>query len=331
MPKVLRPIGHEDRLSIVDHLDELRSRLIVCGVALAVAFGVCFWQSSALLNLLNRPLSSASHAAANHLGGLTKDSVSAAHHFANSASLLQALSRSSDVSAGDATLLAAAAQQLKAGANALPQTNPKTIPVTLGVGEGFTTTLTVSFYFAVLITLPILLYEAYAFMIPALSPTERRVATPIIFAAPALFVAGVVFTYVIVLPAAVRFLQGYHSQDFNNLVQAKPLYSFEVLTMGAIGLAFQLPLALLGLRQLGVINGSTLTRHWRYATVIIAVIAAAMPGADPVTTGLETLPLVILFIASIVMLKLADRRDARRAAAELIKLGSVDGPGDLEA
>jgi sec-independent protein translocase protein TatC len=331
MSKVLRPIGHEDRLSIVGHLDELRSRLIICGIALAVAFALCFWQSSTLLNLLNRPLSSASHAAANHLGGLTNDSVSAAHHFANTASLLQALSRSSDVSAGDAALLAAAAQQLKAGAKALPQANPKTIPVTLGVGEGFTTTLTVSFYFAVLLTLPILLYQAYAFIIPALSATERRVATPIMLAAPALFVAGVVFTYVVVLPAAVKFLQDYHSQDFNNLVQAKPLYSFEVMTMGAIGLAFQLPLALLGLRQVGVINGSTLTRHWRYATVIIAVIAAAMPGADPVTTGLETLPLVILFIASIVMLKLADRRDARRAAAELIKLGSVDGPGDLEA
>jgi sec-independent protein translocase protein TatC len=65
-----------------------------------------------------------------------------------------------------------------------------------------------------------------------------------------------------------------------------------------------------------VINGSTLTKNWRYATVIIAVIAAAMPGADPVTTGLEALPLVILFVASIVMLKIADRRAAARAAAE---------------
>ncbi len=83
--------------------------------------------------------------------------------------------------------------------------------------------------------------------------------------------------------------------------------------MGAIGLAFQLPLGLLGLQQAGIINGSTLTRHWRYATVIIAVIAAAMPGADPVTTGLETAPLVILFLASIVMLKIVDRRDAARA------------------
>ena len=90
--------------------------------------------------------------------------------------------------------------------------------------------------------------------------------------------------------------------------------------MAGIGLAFQMPLGLLALQRLGVINGSTLTRHWRYATVIIAVIAAAMPGADPVTTALETLPLVILFLASIVMLKIADRRDAKRALAELTQI-----------
>ena len=149
-------------------------------------------------------------------------------------------------------------------------------------------------------------------------------ATPVVVAAPALFVIGVVFTYIIVMPAAMKFLQGYNSSQFDNLVQAKPLYSFEVVTMGAIGLAFQLPLMLLGLRAMGVINGSTLTRHWRYATVIIAVIAAAMPGADPVTTGLETAPLVILLLASIVLLKLADRRDAKRAAAELITVGPPD-------
>ena len=77
-----------------------------------------------------------------------------------------------------------------------------------------------------------------------------------------------------------------------------------------------LPLALLALRQLGILNSSTLIRQWRYAVVIIAVIAAAMPGADPVTTGLETLPLILLYLASIVLLKIADRRAAARAAAE---------------
>ncbi|MFL5860118.1 MAG: twin-arginine translocase subunit TatC [Solirubrobacteraceae bacterium] len=325
MPKVLRPIGHEDRLSIVDHLDELRSRLFVCGAALAVAFALCFWQNQVLLDLLNKPLPPPSKTAPNHLGGLTKDSVNAAKDLAQAASEFQTLSTSSNLSAGDRATIAAAAGRLAAASKALPQSTPKNVPITIGVGEPFTTTLTVCFWAALLLTLPVLLYEAYAFVIPALSPNERKVATPVLFAAPALFVVGVVFTYIIFLPAAVKFLQGYNSENFNNLVQAKPLYSFEVMTMGAIGLAFQLPLALLGLRRLGVINGSTLTRHWRYATVILAVVAAAMPGADPVTTGLETAPLVVLFLASIVLLKLADRRDARRAAAELITLSAPDG------
>src|SRR5204863_10162843 len=98
-------------------------------------------------------------------------------------------------------------------------------------------------------------------------------------------------------------------------------YTFEILTMLGIGLAFQLPLGLLALQRIGAINARTLTSNWRYAVVIIAVIAAAMPGADPVTTGLEMLPLVVLFVASIVMLEIADRRAAKRAA---IELSSVD-------
>jgi sec-independent protein translocase protein TatC len=327
MPRVLRPVGHDERLSIIDHLGELRSRLFICGAALLVAFGFCFWQNQLLLDVLNKPLPPAAKTAPNHIGGLTKDSVNAAKDIASSAALFHQLSLSKNLSLPDSALIAAAANKLSDAAKALPQTTPKNVPITIGVGEPFTTTLTVSFYFAILLTLPVLLYEAYAFVIPALTPTERRIALPVMLAAPALFVVGVVFTYVVVLPPAINFLQGYNSNQFNALVQAKPLYSFEVLTMAAIGLAFQMPLGLLALHRMGAINGSTLTRHWRYAVVIIALIAAAMPGADPVTTALETLPLVILFLASIVMLKLADRRDAKRALAELTTIDSAESDG----
>ena len=317
MAKVLRPVSHEARLSIVDHLDELRSRLFVCLIALGIAFGICFWQNQALLSVLNRPLPKSVTNEANHLSGLTSDSVKASHEFSKAAKQFGALAGLPNMTSQERTILNSIRTDVQSAADALPRTLPKNVPITIGVGEPFTTTLTVCFYFALLFTLPVLLYEGYAFVIPALTPKERRIAMPIMIAAPALFTIGVVFTYFVVLPAAIHFLQGYNSQYFNALVQAKPLYQFEVMTMAAIGLAFQLPLGLLGLHRAGIINGSTLTRHWRYATVIIAIIAAAMPGADPVTTGLETLPLVILFLASIVMLKIADRRDAKRAMAEL--------------
>jgi sec-independent protein translocase protein TatC len=167
-----------------------------------------------------------------------------------------------------------------------------------------------------LFALPVLIYEAYAFVIPALNPLEKRVALPLMVVAPVLFLGGVAFAYFVIMPPAVHFLQGYNSENFDILVQAKTYYTFQIFTMLGVGLAFQLPLGLLGLHRVGAINGRSLTKHWRYATVIIAVIAAAMPGADPVTTGLEMLPLVILYLASIVMLRIADRRAAARAAAD---------------
>lgn len=316
MAKVLRPIGHEDRLSIVDHLDELRSRLIICGIALVVAFGICFWQNQALLNALNRALPATPATSQNHISGLTGDSVNERKGLEKIAAGASALARSPHQSQADRAANALVAQGASEAAKALPKEAARRLPITIGVGEPFTTTLTVAAYFALLFALPVLLYELYAFVIPALDTEEKRVALPVMLVAPALFLTGAAFAYWIVLPPAVHFLQGYNSQNFDILVQAKTYYKFEIFTMLGIGLAFQLPLALLALHRLGVINGRTLTKHWRYATVIMAVIAAAMPGADPVTTALEMLPLVLLYLASIVMLRIADRRAAARAAAE---------------
>jgi sec-independent protein translocase protein TatC len=322
MAQVLRPIGHEDRLSIVDHLDELRSRLFICGAVLVVAFGFCFWQNHALLHVLNRALPSTSSAADQHgLAAVPTQAVKERQAFSKIAAGAATLAASPGLSAADRRAEAEVAQGANEAAKALPSTAPQQEkPITIGVGEPFMTTLTVCAYFALLFSLPVLMYQAYAFVIPALNRNERRLAFPLVLSAPALFIVGVLFAFLVVLKPAVHFLQGYNSEQFNILVQAKTFYQFEILTMLGIGLAFQLPLVLLGLHRIGVINGSTLTTHWRYATVIIAVIAAAMPGADPVTTGLEMLPLVVLFLASIVMLKFADRRAAARANAELAQM-----------
>ncbi len=321
MSRVLRPIRHEDRLSIVDHLDELRSRLFVCGLALAVAFGVCFWQNHRLLHLLNQPLPTAH----SYLSKLPAATSAQARALSATARDFRALSLSPSQSPSERALFGAAATNLNRAAAVMPRGSTKQTPITIGVAEPFTTTLTVSFYFAVLISLPLLLYELYAFLLPALTRTERRVAMPLMALAPLLFVAGVVFSYAIVLTPAIHFLQGYNSQSFDALVQARQLYDFEIMVMAMLGVAFQLPLVLLGLDYLGVLNSRTLVRQWRYAVVLIAVIAAALPGPDPVTTALETLPLIVLYLLSIVLLKLADRRLAARAQADF---GTIDGPLD---
>ena len=328
MAKVLRPIGHEDRLSIVDHLDELRSRVFTCLVVLLVAFGVCFWQNNALLKLLAHQLPHVSTLGQHGLAAVRKETVTTRHGLQAIADNLGALAGDAKFDPTERAYLAGAARGAAQAARALPANAPsQEKPITIGVGEPFTTTITVAAYFALLISLPILLYEAYAFIIPALHPRERRVATPVMLIAPLLFLAGVAFCYLVVLPPAIHFLQGYNSGQFDVLIQAKSYYKFEIFTMLGVGLAFQLPLALLGLQRVGVIDGRTLTKHWRYATVIMAVIAAAMPGADPVTTGLEALPLVVLFLASIVLLKIADRRTAAREAAEAAEAAQAVGAG----
>jgi sec-independent protein translocase protein TatC len=286
---------------------------------LIVVFGFCFWQNHALLKVLNRALPHSTTTEVRHgLAGVPNQTARLGQGLAEIAQGARSLATAPGLSPEGR----AAAVQIEQGAAQASRSLPRSTtaqekPITIGVGEPFMTTLTVCAYFALLFSLPVLIYEGYAFVIPALSREERRVAIPIMVVAPALFIAGVVFAYAVVLPPAVHFLQGYNAQNFDILVQAKTYYTFEILTMLGIGLAFQLPLGLLGLQQIGAINSRTLTRNWRYATVIIAVIAAAMPGADPVTTGLEMAPLVLLYLASIVMLKIADRRAAARAAAEL--------------
>ncbi len=326
--KALRPIGHEDRLSIVDHLDELRSRVFICLGVLIVAFGICFWQNGPLINVLNRALPHESQVAGqSSLGSVPNRSVTERQGLLKVESGANVLAASPKLSSVDRAAAGQIAQGAQEAAAALPKkASLKEKPIVIGVGEGFTTTLAVSAYFALLFTLPLIIYEAYAFVIPALTPKERRVALPVMVVAPALFALGVAFTYLVVLPPAVHFLQGYNDTKFQVLVQAKSIFTFEILTMLGIGVAFQLPLGMLALQQLGIINSSTLTRQWRYAVVIIAVIAAALPGADPVTTGLETAPLVLLYLASIVLLKIVDRRAAARAAAEFSEpLGSNPG------
>jgi sec-independent protein translocase protein TatC len=314
--KVLRPIGHEERLSIIDHLDELRSRLIICGIAVVIAFAVCFWQNHALLKALNRALPATPSTSQNHISGSTGDLVNERRGLEQIAAAATTLANSPTQTKADRLAQQQVAQGAAEAAKALPAETAKRLPITIGVGEPFTTTLTVAAYFALLFALPVLIYEAYAFVIPALNPLEKRVALPLMVVAPVLFLGGVAFAYFVIMPPAVHFLQGYNSENFDILVQAKTYYTFQIFTMLGVGLAFQLPLGLLGLHRVGAINGRSLTKHWRYATVIIAVIAAAMPGADPVTTGLEMLPLVILYLASIVMLRIADRRAAARAAAD---------------
>jgi sec-independent protein translocase protein TatC len=229
----IRPISHEDRLSIVEHLDELRTRLVICVVAFSAAWAVTVWQNDLVLRIVNQPLPS----------GID--------------------------------------------------------PITLGPAEAFYTTLTNAAYAALLVSLPVILYQVYAFLLPAFSPTERRVALPMLLLVPVLFVAGVVFCYFVVLTPALDFLLNFNADEFNTQVRARDYYSFVTLLMLAMGLGFQIPVGVLAACRLGVTSPEKLRKGRRYAIVVIAVLASLLPTLDPVTLLLEMIPLIALYELSI--------------------------------
>ncbi|MDX6648619.1 MAG: sec-independent protein translocase protein TatC [Solirubrobacteraceae bacterium] len=319
MARAIRPIGHEDRLSLIEHLDELRSRIVICTIGFLIAFSVAMWQNHALLDLVNQPLADTTSASIQKASGpleqTARSQVSLRAALERGAAAFERLSRSRVLTAQDRAALREAVRSYADAARALPRKIPERQPVTLGVTEPLTTTLTVSLYFAVLFTLPLLLYQAYAFILPAFSPQERRIALPLMLLAPFLFLAGVAFCYFIVLPPAVLFLQGFNATSFDVLVQAKPYYSFVIFALISLGLMFQLPIAVIALTRAGIVTVAQLRANRRYAIVVIAVVAMLLPTVDPVSLLLEMVPLLLLYELSILLASWLERTSARRAAS----------------
>jgi len=255
----IKPIDHEDRLSIVDHLDELRTRLMVCAFVFVISLALCFWQNDLLLEIANKPLG------------------------------------------GDRE------------------------PITLSPAEAFTTTLTVSAYFAVLLALPVILYQLYAFVLPAFTPKEKRVAKPLLLLVPVLFIGGVVFGFFIVIPAALDFLLDFNADQFQNEIRARDYYSFLAMTLISIGILFQIPVGILAAVKLGITTPAKLRKNRRYAFLIIAVLAALLPGVDPVTMMIEMVPLLVLFELSILLASAFGRPSADADTEVGERLASAEG------
>jgi len=313
----LRPVGYDERLSLVEHLDELRTRLIICVAAFLVCFGVAFWQNDRLLEIMNRPLEKTAFKS----GSEDPFERSANFQQAQKANLLQqvalyrALAIDDGLSARSREMLRQAERSAAATAAKTPELSAKR-PVTLGVGEPFTATFKVAAWAALLLAFPLLLYQAYAFILPAFSPREREVALPLLLGVPFLFAAGVAFAYYMVLPPAISFLQNFNDDSYDILLQAKDFYSFEIMVLIAMGALFQIPVGILAATRMGVITPQQLRAGRRYAIVIIVIIAALLPGQDPVTMLILAAPLLVLYEGSILFASLLDRRASRARARE---------------
>jgi sec-independent protein translocase protein TatC len=191
-------------------------------------------------------------------------------------------------------------------------------PVTLGVAEPFTVSVTVSVYAGFLLALPIILWQVWAFFAPAFDAGSERRVLGLVAAATALGIAGLAFGYFLLLPRAVGWLTSYDTAQFHNLIQAKPYYNFVSTVLLGIVVVFEMPMVVLGLVWLGVLSSKTLRKHRRMGYFITAIIALGLPGPDPVTTALELLPMWILFEASIWLAVYVERRSPARFAVPTV-------------
>jgi sec-independent protein translocase protein TatC len=245
-----RRLRHGEEATLVEHLDELRSRLVITLLAIAVAFAVTYAFRAHLIHWLERPLP-----------------VNRRHL------------------------------------------------ITLSPAEPFITSFTVSFYAAFLIAIPVVFWQIWSFLAPAFQEHTQRLVALFTAFASLLIIGGVAFGYFVALPAAVKFLTNYDSALYDIQIRAKEYIGFASLVMLATAVVFQLPIFILALVRLGVLSHAKLKKNRRLGYVIMAVIAVALPGVDPVTTTVEMIPLMILFEGSIWLSLLMEKRWGSAAAA----------------
>jgi sec-independent protein translocase protein TatC len=245
-----RRLRHDEEATLVEHLGELRARLIVTLIALTVGFVVAFAFHGHILDWLNRPL---------------------------------------------------------------PEHVEK--PVTLSPAEPFLTSVKIALLAGFLLALPIILWQVWAFLAPAMEEHSQRVVSVCVVLSALLLVCGIFFGYYVALPNAIHFLTNYDSTHYQIELRARDYYSFTTLVLFAMAIVFELPLFVLALVRLRIVTARQLRRSWRGGIVAITALAVALPGVDPVTTCMELAPLLVLYFGSVLAAGLVERRTHGAATA----------------
>ncbi len=249
----------EQRMSVVDHLGELRKRLVISAVAILIGTAFSFIAKGWVFEVILRPLR---------------------------------------ITQGD-----------------------KVTIITLSPTEPFMTVLKVSIYAGLLIALPVVLWQFWAFIMPALYENEKKRVLPYVFFTTALFLAGVLFGYYVVLPVGLKFLVGYGGDIFNQQLRASEYISFVSLFLLAFGVVFEMPAIMLMLSSAGIVNARQLRKTRKYALVGIATASMVLtPSQDPVSMLLMMGPLLVLYELGIMLARVVDRRRAKRKALAAVEL-----------
>lgn len=255
--EVAAPVSEEpmtaterERMSVIEHLDELRRRIVVSVLAIAVGMVAAFLFKDWVFGLIKRPLL---------------------------------------------------------------RVDPNATLVTFSPTEPFMTVLKVSIYAGLLVALPIVLWQVWAFIMPALYENEKKAVLPYVLFTTGLFVSGVLFAYYVVLPVGLRFLVGYGGDIFDQQLRASEYIGFVTLFLLAFGVVFEMPAVMVMLAASGVVDHHRMRKTRKYAIIGIAAVAMVLtPSQDPVSMLLMMGPLAVLYEIGILLARSVDRRRAAR-------------------
>jgi sec-independent protein translocase protein TatC len=322
------------QMSFLEHLDELRKRLVSSLIIVVIAFTFCFFVSNKIFNFLAVPIREALSEAERRqlpIEGLTgNEKIVPINNLQLNETGRFVFDRATKVGVSvvapgtSVEAIVANDQNGKPGLFTNEQlftTNtivPKGIrlPVDLASSrvdeptdderlivttapESFTLYVTVSLYAAIALSLPLLLWQVWAFISPALYRHERAYVTPFIGLSTVSFVIGAAFAYYILFPPALKYLLGL-GEDFRLLLRATDYFDFITLIMLAMGLIFQMPAITYVLARIGIVSARFLLRSWKIAIVVILIVAAVVsPTGDIPNMMLFAAPMMVLYVISI--------------------------------
>ena len=322
------------QMSFLEHLDELRKRLVNSAIIVLLAFVLCFYFSDRIFDFLSVPIRRALSEAERRdlpVKGVTGDErilpLSDLREGDRGTYVFDRATKlgPSVISPGTSVNAVVAkdheglvgvftADRIVTNNGVIPQ--GVRLPIDLAVGaeneptaderlivttapESFTLYVTVSLYAAIALSVPFLLLQVWGFISPALYKHERAYVTPFILLSSVSFVVGAAFAYYILFPPAVRYLLGL-GEDFRLLLRATDYFDFITLIMLAMGVIFQMPAVTYVLARIGVISAGFLLRSWKLAVVIILIVAALVsPTGDIPNMMLFAAPMMVLYVFSI--------------------------------
>lgn len=180
--------------------------------------------------------------------------------------------------------------------------------------EYWSTYFRVSLLLGLALSMPVIVYQFFAFIAPALTKQEKRWLYPIVLGSSTMFIVGMAFAYYIELPPALRFLLNPNTDDVESTIGISTYIDTVTRLLFITGLVFQLPFVIMGLAKIGVVTSRQLFGWWRYAFLAAVVLAAIVtPSIDPVTQAIVAVPIIILYFMGALMARLVEGNSFIRA------------------